>query len=68
MRVGGCDRVRRVSRFLARDPETWDDEAGNGLVAGAGDRLSSRIGAAEGEFRTMTGQSEMAFLREPPQG
>jgi len=30
--------------------------------------LRSRIGVAEAKFRMMTGQSEMAFLREPPQG
>jgi hypothetical protein len=28
--------------------------------------LRGRIGAAEAEFRMMIGQSEMAFLREPP--
>jgi len=31
-------------------------------------RLRRRIGAAEADFRMMIGQSEMAFLREPPQG
>jgi len=31
-------------------------------------RLRRRIGAAEADFRMMTGKSEMAFLREPPQG
>ena len=31
-------------------------------------RLRSRIGVAKAKFPMMTGQSEMAFLREPPQG